>query len=415
MTDPDLVEARAMIVHAYRHPVGYGHVCEECREIARGDVRPPRRWGRLLAALAALAFLVAMCSLAPHAAAEPTVVPSPSSTTITGLDLHDGTIVKDGDRYVMVGTRYGCGFQWGVAGTPWCGFGVSTAPSLAGPWSTPALLFDPNAPAPGTGKTFRQLCAAATGAGCFNPRLIQRTGWGPNDGAWILWFNAPADFVLRGANAYWTMGCNSATGPCGAAAGPPFGSTGKPSLWSCHDNGDFSIVPDSPRPPVMLCTMKDQTLASERISFWGASGEAPGMGRQNLAGATKAEAPGAYRDPVTGTWLMTWNELNCGYCSGSPTSYATAATLDGAWASPPNVNPDWGAVPLGRRGVSATSCGGQARTITVLDGQAWQVIDLWYGQRNETAAPVHLEPLTYRGPGPVGGLHQPFMPWRCGT
>jgi hypothetical protein len=408
----DEVETRAMLLHAARHP-GYGHVCGDCRAVAAGAVRDrrARRW-RFLAVLASIAFLVSMCSLSHQAEAAPAEVPPPvsGSVTISGLDLHDGTIVKDGNRYVMVGTRYGCGFQWGINGTPWCGLGVSTAPSLSGPWSTPTLLFNPDDLSPYAQMSFRKLCGSQ-GAGCFNPRLVQRTGWGPNDGAWILWFNAPADFP-RG-NAYYALGCNSPTGPCGVTAGPPFGSTGKPSLWSCHDNGDFSIVRDDPRPPMMLCTMADQTLASERVSFWGASGE-QGTGRQNLAGAIKAEAPGAYRDP-SGVWVMTWNEFNCGYCAGAPTSYATSTAVDGAWTSPGNANLAWGATPLGRRGISATSCGGQARTITVLDGQAYQVIDLWVSGRNQTQAPVHLEPLTYRGAAPHGQPHQPFAPWMCGA
>lgn len=405
--DPE-VETRAMLLHAARHPAGYAHVCGDCRDIAAGYVRRRHRRWNLLAVLLAVAVLAVMCGVAPRADAE--VPPPPGSVTITGLDLHDGTIVKDGDRYILVGTRYGCGFTWGVAGTPWCGFGVSTAPSLAGPWSVPQLLFDPNLVSPYSGTSFRELCGRG-GAGCFNPRLVQRTGWGPNDGAWILWFNAPADFP-RG-NAYYALGGNSPTGPFGPAAGAPFGSIGKPSLWSCHDNGDFSIVRDDPRPPMMLCTMADQTLGSERLSYWGASGER-GTGRHNLAGAVKAEAPGAYRDG-SGKWVMTWNELNCGYCAGAPTSYATSTAIDGAFSSPLNVNNAWGATPLGRRGLSATSCGGQSRTVTVLDGQAWQVIDLWGAGGNQTQAAIHLEPLTYRGPGAPNRPHQPFAPWACGT
>lgn len=360
------------------------------------------------AALAA-SLLVASLLGAGSASEVPPAQP-PGSVTITGLDLHDGTVIKNGDTYYLYGTRYACGFQWGVSGTPWCGFGVSTAPSLSGPWSTPTLLFNPNDISPYSKTSFRTLCGKG-GAGCFNPRLVQRSGWGPNDGAWILWFNAPADYPV--ANAYYAMGCNSPTGPCGANAGAPFGSTSKPNLWSCHDNGDFSIVRDDPRPPMMLCTMADQTLGSERLSFWGASGQ-QGTGRHNLAGAAKAEAPGAYRTP-SGTWVMTWNELNCGYCAGAPTSYATSSAVDGAWSSPPNTNTSWGSTPLGRRGLSATSCGGQSRTVTVLDGQAWQVIDLWGQGGNQTNAAVHLEPLTYRGPGVANRPHQPFQPWRCGT
>lgn len=401
-----------MQLHVERHPLGYGHVCGACRDEAAGKVRRGRHWFRLVMALVAIGSLVAVWVGRADAEVPP---PPAGSVTISGLDLHDGTIVQDGGLYYLYGTRYGCGFQWGINGTPWCGFGVSTATSLAGPWSTPQLLFNPADVSPYSGTSFRSLCGSQGGAGCFNPRMIKRSGWGPNDGAWILWFNAPADFARTGANAYYSMGCNSPTGPCGAPAGAPFGSTTKPSLWSCSDNGDFSIVRDDPRPPMMLCTMRDQTLGSERLSVWGASGEPGQPIRRNLAGITKAESPGAYRDSASGSWVMTFNELNCGYCSGSPTSYATAPAVDGTWASPTNVNTAWGATPLGRRGISATSCGGQARTITVLDGQAYQVIDIWTGTRNQTGAKVQLEPLTYRGPVPLGDVWQPFAPWRCGA
>lgn len=409
MTIPDDLETWAMLLHVRRHP-GYGHVCNDCRAAAAGEVavRRGNRWWRLVGALLAVAAVVAMCG-APSADAQ---VPA-GPVTITGLDLHDGTIVQVGSTYYLYGTRYGCGFQWGIAGTPWCGFGVSTAPSLAGPWSTPTLLFSTGDISPYSGTSFAALCGSQGGAGCFNPRMVQRSGWGANDGAWILWFNAPADFARTGANAYYALGCNGPAGPCGVNAGPPFGSTGKPSLWSCHDNGDFSIVRDDPRPPMMLCTMADQTLSSERLSTWGGSGE-QGTGRHNLAGAVRAEAPGAYRDP-SGTWIMTWNELNCGYCAGAPTSYATSTAIDGAFTSPPNANTAWGATPLGRRGISATSCGGQARTVTVLDGQAWQMIDLWGDGRNQTWSPVHLEPLNYLGTAAQRVPLQSFTPWTCGA
>lgn len=404
-TPDDEVVTRAQILHAKRNHPGTGHYCGQCLRDAQ-DERTPHR-GRWLVALviAVTITVLAVWSVWPANAETP---PPPGPVTISGLDLHDGVVVKDGARFVMVGTRYGCGFTWGQPGTPWCGFGVSTASSLAGPWSTPQPLFNPNDVSPYSKTSFRTLCGKG-GAGCFNPRIVQRSGWGPNDGAWILWFNAPADYPQ--GNAYYAMGCASATGPCGTAGGA-FASVSKPSMWSCHDNGDFSIVRDDPRPPMMLCTMADQTLGSERLSYWGASGER-GTGRHNLAGAVKSEAPGAYRDP-SGTWIMTWNELNCGYCAGAPTSYATSTSIDGAFASPPNVNTAWGATPLGRRGISATSCGGQARTVAVLGGQPYQWIDLWRAGGNQAAAKVHLEPLNYRPGGVIGDPWAPFTPFTCG-
>jgi hypothetical protein len=360
--------------------------------------------------LLALGLIIAAVTAVPATLAPPAQAqPAPGPITITGVDLHDGMMLKSGGAYYLYGTMYGCGFQWGQA-SPWCGFGVSTAPSPSGPWSTPQRLFSPWDRSPFAGVTWSQLCGG-TGAGCFNPRMIIRSGWGPSDGVPILWFNAPADYNRVGANAYYAMGCNSLTGPCGASAGAPYGSTIKPSMYRCHDNGDFSLVLDAPRPPMMLCTMADQTLASERLDQWGTGG-VQGSGRYRLAGATATEAPGAYRDP-SGTWIMTFNEPNCGYCAGSGTSFATATSLDGAWSSPSNVG--WAAPPSGRRLISGTSCGGQGRTIVELDGQAYQWIDLWLGTANETNAGIHLEPLVYRGASsPLGQPYQPFAPWTCG-
>lgn len=359
--------------------------------------------GSLLGLIAAV--LVGLATLAPAQA-----IPAPAGVTITGVDLHDGMMLKSGSTYYLYGTRYACGFQWAVPGTQWCGFGVATAPTPAGPWSSITQLFSPNDIAPGYGLTWQKICGGS-GWGCFNPRMIQRIGWGPNDGVPILWFNAPDDFNRNGANAYWAMGCNSLTGPCGITAGSPNGSTTKPNMQFCTGNGDFSLVPDSPRPPMMLCTMPDQTLASERLTVWGSSGD--GGGRSHLGGLTNTEAPGAFR-AASGTWVMTYNEPNCGYCSGTPTSYATANSADGAWSTPANVNTAWGAQPIGRRGISATSCGGQGRTVITLDGQPYQLIDLWVGAANETQAGIRLEPLVFnQNPSPPGTPWAPFTPWTC--
>src|SRR5260370_2889749 len=166
---------------------------------------------------------------------------TPPPVTITGLDLHDGTVLRYNGTYYAYGTRYGCGFNWTVRNTPWCGFGVSTAKSLTGPWSTPRLLFSPSAVvrsnwATDNGRTWNWVCGS-TGAGCFNPRMLHRT-----DGVRVLSFNAPRDYFAYHANAYWVMGCNGPAGPCGAQASPPHGSTHKPSLWICADDRDFSVI-----------------------------------------------------------------------------------------------------------------------------------------------------------------------------
>lgn len=358
--------------------------------------------------LAVVAAVLALALTALGQGASGSAAEAPGGVTILGVDLHDGSMLKSGNTYYLYGTRYGCNFQWGQS-SPWCGFGVATAASPSGPWSSITSLFSPNDTSPFANMTWQQLCGN-TGAGCFNARMIQRSGWGANDGVWILWFNAPADFNRTGANAYYAMGCNGPAGPCGAGAGPPFGSTTKPSMFRCYDNGDFSIVRDDPQPPVMLCTMANQTLNSERLTVWGSGGT--GEGGANLAGATHTEAPGAYRDPGSGRWIMTYNEVNCGYCAGTGTSYATASSPLGPWTSPGNVG--WSAPASGRRLISGTSCGGQGRTVVTLDGQPYELIDLWVGTANETAAGIRLEPLVFnQSPSPPGTPWAPFQAWTC--
>ena len=110
------------------------------------------------------------------------VTPKPASVkvivvkndiTMSGLDLHDGTINYVNGMFYMYGTMYACGFTWGTHNTPFCGFGVSTAPSITGPWTTPTLLFSPTATVDTTGgnwavdngQTWNWVCGS-DGAGC---------------------------------------------------------------------------------------------------------------------------------------------------------------------------------------------------------------------------------------------------------
>jgi hypothetical protein len=307
-----------------------------------------------------------------------------AATTVSGLDLHDGMAYRDGGTYYMVGSMYGCGYQWYVA-SPWCGFGVSTASSLAGPWTTPRALFPPTEADPLTGKTFAAECGTQDGHGCFNPRMLKRP-----DGVWVLWFNEVNGRTSSTTSAYWVFGCNGPAGGCGASAGAPYGSTHKPALHQCNgNNGDFALVTDAAG-AVLICSYGG-TLAQERLDKWWTNGT--GTGSTALAGLSNVEGVGAYQDPATGTWIMTYADSACGYCAGTGTGYATADSLMGPWTAPGNVG--WSPPANGRRAISATSCGGQPRTISIIDGTAYQGIDLWKGTRNETSAGLLLAPLTY--------------------
>lgn len=351
-----------------------------------------------------LITLIALLTTAAPATAD-TTPPAATAYTIRDLDLHDTTLKKFGDTYYLYGSMYACGYQWYIADTPWCGFGVSTAPTPRGPWTQPTLLFDTKSQDPWAKRTWQQTCAG-TGQGCFNPRMIQRSGWGPNDGVFVLWFNAPRHYSDTGANAYNVMGCASPTGPCGPGA-QPNGSYNKPKLDVCAGNGDFGIIERPATRPAIVCSMPSATqLNIEELNYSGSGGT--GQGVRKVAGMTgPIEGPGGWWDEATQQYVLTYSDQGCGYCAGTPIGYATSPSLYMGWTAPGNVG--WGAPAWARRDFDSSSCGGQPRTVTVLDGQAWQIIDLWLGIRNETDAPTHLVPLTYT---PTAGTPGDGQVWR---
>jgi hypothetical protein len=87
-----------------------------------------------------------------------------------------------------------------------------------------------------------------------------------------------------GANAYWVMGCNGPAGPCGSQAGGPHGSTHKPSLWVCADDGDFSIITSGSSAAILCST---NYLSEEQLNVWWTDGT--GSGTAGLAGIPLAE------------------------------------------------------------------------------------------------------------------------------
>ncbi|GAA3784482.1 family 43 glycosylhydrolase [Streptomyces phyllanthi] len=333
---------------------------------------PHSHYLRLLRGTLATAFLVlALFGTAPlPATAAPAAGLPTAGQTISGLDAHDGMITQVGATYYLYGTRYGCGFHWGTPGTPFCGFGVWKSTDKAS-WTFVRYLFDPHGINSWRGESWQTTCGEVHGGGCFNARMVQRT----DDGVWILWFNAPDDFRRTGANAYYALGCQGPAGPCGDAyAG---GTTHKPSLYTCHDNGDFSIVNDGGT-AYIVCTMADQSLSIEPLDRWWTNGT--GGGLRKVGGLTNVESPAVFR---SGSHLyLTYSDPNCGYGSGTGTSYGYSTSgMLGPWH-------------VGGR-LSNRSCSGQPRSLSWIDGAAAEWIDQWTpsGATNQTTAAIRLEPL----------------------
>jgi len=330
----------------------------------------------------------------------------PRPLNIQGVDLHDGHLAKFGNTYYLYGTMYKCGFQWSIKNTPFCGFGVSTSQSIEGPWSEPKLLFNPNEQDPYKKVSWQTTCGG-TGQGCFNPRMIQRTGWGHNDGAFILWFNAPRHKSDGAQSGYNVMGCNGPAGPCGPNAGKPWGSYNKPNLSICTGNGDFGIIQARSGPPAIICTLPGNTgMNIQQLNYWGSGGTA--LGVTNVASLSHTEGPGGFWDERSQEYVITYSDQGCGYCAGTPIGYATSSSLYSGWTAPGNVG--WGAPVYGRRIFNGASCGGQPRTVSVVDGVPYQGVDLWLGTRNETNANLLFSPLDYQPKSQVPGDGQIWEP-----
>jgi hypothetical protein len=337
----------------------------------------------IIAALACLAFLVM------PAAASASVLPA-GSVTLPGLDLHDGMILKTGGLYYHYGTMYSCGnpagsklYEWGKAGSPWCGFGYSTSRSLAGPWAPVQVLLSRWALdnwGPDKGKSWNAVCG---GSGCFEPRMMQRS-----DGVWILWFTAVADWSQHGNGpSYYALGCNGPAGGCGYQAGGPHGSTHKPLLHQCADTDDDPAFLQQGSSMYLYCSLGGTLSVEELASNWT---NGSGVGATDILPGLAVEATGEW-SPSAGEYEMTYSAPRCGYCSGTR-SAAGPVRVNAGWATASSPLGPWTA--RGAWGIPD----GQPNTVIDFGVSVMEYLDDWTGALNETKATVQLLPL----PGPWG-------------
>jgi hypothetical protein len=331
-----------------------------------------------LRALLTAAALATLAVLAPAALAPPAHAATTTSATVTGLDLHDGSVTQVGGTLFMYGTRYGCGFYW-ERKSPWCGYGVSTATSPAGPWSTPRLLFSPAARikaswAGDNGKTWSAMCGG-DGEGCFNPRMLHT----PN-GRWLLWFNAPGD-KSRHTNPYWVMTCSGPAGPCG--------SPHKPLMYAaCAKGGDFTVTTFNGQGWI-ICSGHEHELMTEAL----AAGMTNGAPRSAAVPGTDGESPGVWR--TAAGYEMTMADPGCGYCSGTKSAAPGPVAADLSYATAPAMSGPWT-----YHGTGAGPCTGEPRSAFAYDGAQWEWVDMWNGTPREANAGVLFEPLSQ-------------SPWSC--
>src|SRR5205823_2003791 len=75
-----------------------------------------------------------------------------------------------------------------------------------------------------------------------------------------------------------------------------------------------------------------------------------GTGQYTRIGQSRTEAPSLFKRG--NTYYLTYSDPNCGYCSGTGTSYRTAPSPLGPWSAPAKI--------------SENSCGGQPSFVSAI-------------------------------------------------
>lgn len=294
------------------------------------------------------------------------------------LDVHGGELLYAVGTFYWYGETYGCGFRFGVASTPWCGFVAYRSLDFQ-TWDGPHLLFDP---------TVDDWQMACRGFGCFRPKVVLN----PTTGWYVLWVNV--------VDHYRALVSRDPLGPFTLAASPELYDqaigdyAGRPTTL----NGDESLFVDQDGSGYVAYN-RGGTLVIERLTgdfLSGAGAPVAVRTYPEIAPYFGVEAPAMFVH--AGTYYITVSLPRCPYCTAATGLLAARAPL-GPWRF------------MGR--LSQTSCHGQPDAVSVLpDGRyLWQT-DQWlqppdWPMTNETAARQAWSPLVWWGslvassPGPI--------------
>ena len=286
------------------------------------------------------------------------------------IDAHDGEIERFGDLYYLYGTSYGCGFNWQVAGTPFCGFRVYSSPDLL-EWTDRGLLFDP------TG--WQDRCGGDT-YGCYRPHVVHDVA----RNRYVLWVNSFETGV-----GYHVFVSDT---PAGPFTEQPLPSLAESAKTSPVNNGDENLFVDEDGTGYLVYT--DWRVGGNLIVEKLTPDYLSGTGVHARLDVLGVEAPSLFRRGDR--YYVTFSDPHCGFCT-TGTSYMTAPRPLGPWSRPTRI--------------SDTSCGGQPTHVSTLeaaDGSRTYLYqsDLWHAefQRNQATAPQHWEPLEFTPDGEIRPL-----------
>ncbi|OOQ59494.1 family 43 glycosylhydrolase [Mucilaginibacter pedocola] len=296
------------------------------------------------------------------------------STLGDAVDAHDGEIAQFNGTYYLYGTSYDCGFQWGNKTAPFCGFKSYSSADMVN-WKDEGFLFDAKTP------VWQSRCDGKT-YGCFRPHVI----FNKKTGLYVLWINVYDNVV-----GYRVFTSKTPIGPFAEVAEPHLAVNSTMPAAGLN-NGDHDLFVDDDGTAYLAFTdwRTKGTIVIEKLSddYLTGTGE-------HVKGITEGEteAPGLFKRK--GIYYVTYSDPNCGYCSGTGTSYRTAPTPLGPWSKGIKI--------------SDNSCGGQPSFVSTIKINSETVYlygsDLWNNAaKNEALANFYWAPLKFNADGAIEPL-----------
>ncbi|MDB5110609.1 MAG: hypothetical protein JWR67_1723 [Mucilaginibacter sp.] len=290
------------------------------------------------------------------------------------VDAHDGEIAQFNGTYYLYGTSYDCGFEWGNKGAPFCGFKVYSSKDLV-KWTDQGYLFDAQTP------VWQSRCDGKT-YGCFRPHVI----YNKLNNNYVLWINVYDNII-----GYRVFTSRSPVGPFKEVVEPKLAvNADKPAAGL--NNGDHdTFIDDDGQGYIAYTDWRTKgTIVIEKLSadYLTGTGECVKM---VTPGST--EAPGLFKRK--GRYYVTYSDPNCGYCSGTGTSYRTAPNPLGPWSDGISI--------------SRNSCGGQPSFVSTIKINSDEIFlygsDLWNNAaKNEALANYYWVPLEFDTDGSIKPL-----------
>lgn len=323
-------------------------------------------------------FLFVIAILMSYAAVGQVRNFSPSGEQITkfdqvgnAVDAHDGMIAYFNGTYYLYGTSYDCGFEWNNKIAPFCGFKVYSSIDLVN-WKDEGFLFDAK------NQLWQTRCDGKT-YGCFRPHVVYNQKYRQ----YVLWIN-----VYDNVIGYRVFTSKSPVGPFKEVSEPKLATNNNMPAAGLN-NGDHDLFID------------DDGTAYLALTDWRAKGAIviEQLKDDYLTGTGKiaavvtdgqTEAPALFKR--NDIYYITYSDPNCGYCSGTGTSYKTASSVIGPWAP--------------AKKISDNSCGGQPSFVATIKLRNDTIFlygsDLWNNAaKNESLANFYWMPLSFEIDGSI--------------